>query len=63
MKQARKIEDPIVAEVRRARSELFAECGNDLRDLFAHMTRRRKAGAAGAKKATKLASPRRRKSV
>ncbi len=28
------INDPIVAEVRRAREKLFAECGNDLGRLF-----------------------------
>jgi hypothetical protein len=32
-----KSQDSIVAEVRKARSELFAECGNDLGKLFARL--------------------------
>ncbi len=39
MKQAKPIDDPVVAEVRKARAELFAECGRDLHKLFAHIRR------------------------
>ena len=48
MKRTVMTEDPIVAEVRRTRSELFAECGDDLRKLFAHLRRQRKAQSAKA---------------
>ncbi|GEM_PF-6265184 len=34
-----RIEDPVVAEVRKARAEIFAECGNDLHRLFGRMRR------------------------
>lgn len=40
MKQThRRIEDPVVAEVRKARAELFAECGHDLHKLFTRIRR------------------------
>lgn len=35
-------EDPIVAEVRRAREEFAAEFGNDLHAIFEEMRRRQK---------------------
>jgi hypothetical protein len=34
-----RIEDPVVAEVRKARAQMFAECGNDLHRLFGRMRR------------------------
>jgi len=37
------IDDPIVAEVRKARQEIFRECGYSLEKLVRHLERRRKA--------------------
>lgn len=39
MKRTDRIEDPVVAEVRKARASLFAECGHDLHKLFARIRR------------------------
>jgi hypothetical protein len=50
MKSKSALNDPIVAEVRRVRSELFAECGKDLRKLFAHLQRQRKARAGNTRR-------------
>lgn len=36
------IDDPIVAEVRRAREEIFRRCGSDLTKLGAFLKQRRK---------------------
>jgi hypothetical protein len=48
--------DPIIAEVRKAREELFAECGHDVKKLFAHL---RKCEAARKQKTAKSVSKRR----
>lgn len=47
MKQAKPIDDPIVAEVRRARAELYAECGHDLHKLFARIRRQEQSQRRG----------------
>ena len=40
MKQREPINDPVVAEVRKARAELFAQCGQDMHKLFARIRRK-----------------------
>jgi len=37
-------EDPIVAEVRRARDEISHECGDDLRAIFDYFKKREREG-------------------
>jgi hypothetical protein len=37
-------EDPIVAEVRRARNEISRECGDDLRTIFDYFKKRERDG-------------------
>ena len=48
MKQAKPIDDPIVAEVRKARAELYAECGHDLHKLFARIRRQEQSQPRGS---------------
>ena len=49
MKQTETIDDPVVAEVRKARDELFAECGHDLHKLFARIRRQEKSQQSGSR--------------
>ena len=49
MKQTEPIDDPIVAEVRKARAELFAECGQDLHKLFARIRRQEQSLQRGSR--------------
>lgn len=50
MKQKEKrMDDPVVAEVRKVRAELFAECGHDLHKLFARIRRQDQSHRRGSK--------------